>query len=954
MKFRHNAGRLVTIMGSIMMACSTLTGTGIHAQAAVDYAAAVPEGITITESVPENLRSDNLYAILDGVKVPSPRYENGANVSIWSNYNAAQAGERTARITIDYADYLARLSNNDSPEGEAVRAYDAMTLYFYVDTYSTELPETIALEVQQSRYGEKRTVSLTCDDAHGIRSEGNYIHSIRYTFDAPTPVYSMTLSVTAKEGKKRAKHSVGISEISLEEGGNTFVAGKNWGTEYIEAGSEETVQQDNGKCNAFDGDAATIWHSDFKGASEGERYITMQLMTDEDIALYRNHPDTHPVAVSQLRYLPRQEQGKSNNGKIECYRILTSTDNSNWKVVAEGRWNNDNEWKIVDFPATKASYLRLEGVTTYGTKKNTYISASEIRFVLTGETLTGSAEDPSPDTQQDISANKERNLSEMNLFYNGDTTGSKFFRIPFLYTTANGTVIAGSDANFGSTGDSAENIDAAIRIKKNATGYDTEEGWGDAFVPDALHFEDYTDTTGYRKQSASLIDGVIYEDTVYTNRTCILIDAWVWNGGLFSNMNVAANGSITNSTMRSVAYGDGFCTIEGKKYLLLSDKNNVGSDGVNNNTKRADFNYVADIYGETDRNGRYRIYNLSGTPKEYLTNGQKVNDSNLSLGLLTDYTLSSEFELYKGGVMQTIRQKSSDSTYTNKTVPMKIFYRDSALQMYNTSYLLQVYTEDDGATWHTDTIVSGMVKPENTRHFITGPGRGIQLKNGAHAGRILVPVYCAVNNVPGVNASSATCVIYSDDGGMNWECGSFIPTTNGISEAALVEMPDGSVKIFVRNTAWSGGRYIGATSTDGGKSWRDVWTVMGDNEAGVNCQISAINLSQEVADPRDPSKTYPAILMTSAADRGRKNGTVYVGLIKQNGYYADGLPCYRIEWEYRHELTNAQTLFAYSCMTELADGSIGILYETSDDGTWPSGLQFMRYRELQLEGILPR
>ena len=34
---------------------------------------------------------------------------------------------------------------------------------------------------------------------------------------------------------------------------------------------------------------------------------------------------------------------------------------------------------------------------------------------------------------------------------------------------------------------------------------------------------------GYRQQSASYIDGVIFEDTVYTDRVCLIIDAFAWN-----------------------------------------------------------------------------------------------------------------------------------------------------------------------------------------------------------------------------------------------------------------------------------------------------------------------------------------------------------------------------------------------------------------------------------------
>ena len=39
------------------------------------------------------------------------------------------------------------------------------------------------------------------------------------------------------------------------------------------------------------------------------------------------------------------------------------------------------------------------------------------------------------------------------VFYAGDATGSAHFRIPFLWNTPDGTLIAGADANFGSGGD---------------------------------------------------------------------------------------------------------------------------------------------------------------------------------------------------------------------------------------------------------------------------------------------------------------------------------------------------------------------------------------------------------------------------------------------------------------------------------------------------------------------
>lgn len=127
---------------------------------------------------------------------------------------------------------------------------------------------------------------------------------------------------------------------------------------------------------------------------------------------------------------------------------------------------------------------------------------------------------------------------------------------------------------------------------------------------------------------------------------------------------------------------------------------------------------------------------------------------------------------------------------------------------------MQFYSDDDGVTWHTDKIITGMVKRLNSRYYILGPGRGIQIQRGTYAGRIIIPVYYE---------GSPDCeVIYSDDCGTTWTRGESVPSVLGLSEAAPVEMPDGSLKMFIRNTSILGGTVIEATSTDGGQSWTDV------------------------------------------------------------------------------------------------------------------------------------
>lgn len=522
------------------------------------------------------------------------------------------------------------------------------------------------------------------------------------------------------------------------------------------------------------------------------------------------------------------------------------------------------------------------------------------------------------------------------VFSNGDATGSKFFRIPFLLHTVDGSLIAGCDANFGSTGDSAENIDAAIRRKADAAKYSEAEGWSDAIIPYALHMQDYADETGYKQFSSSVIDGVIVQDQKSpTNRILLVIDAFAWNGGVFQQLNIDDAGQAHGGKNRDIAYGDGFCTIDGKKYLLLSSEN-IKQDGINMNIDRSKFDYAVDIYGEKNSDGRYNIYKLVGTPKPYSNNGTGVDDSNLSLGELSAYSLSSEYELYKDGKLLQVQQRTKDTNAKPVMVPAKIFYEDCELQMYNTSYLLQVYSDDDGKTWHSGNIISGMVKREDSRYYITGPGSGLQIKNGKHAGRILVPIYYQGN--------SSTEVIYTDDGGKTWEHGNPIPSKLALHESAMVEMPDGSLQIFVRNTTNAGGKLITARSYDGGENWTDTASLFGDNAQGTNCQISAINYSKEVRSAKD-GKSYPAVLLATTSSKARTNGHIYVGLIKPNNN------SYAIDWEYDYTLTGQNELFAYSCMAELADGKIGILYETSENDSWSTGLQQMYYKELTIDQL---
>lgn len=81
--------------------------------------------------------------------------------------------------------------------------------------------------------------------------------------------------------------------------------------------------------------------------------------------------------------------------------------------------------------------------------------------------------------------------------FNRENSPSHFFRIPFMVSTANDTLVIGCDANRATTGDSADNIDALIRRKPNASRYSISDGWEAPSLIKPLEMRDYSNKYGY-------------------------------------------------------------------------------------------------------------------------------------------------------------------------------------------------------------------------------------------------------------------------------------------------------------------------------------------------------------------------------------------------------------------------------------------------------------------------
>ncbi len=126
---------------------------------------------------------------------------------------------------------------------------------------------------------------------------------------------------------------------------------------------------------------------------------------------------------------------------------------------------------------------------------------------------------------------------------------------------------------------------------------------------------------------------------------------------------------------------------------------------------------------------------------------------------------------------------------------------------------------DDGKTWSDPVEITQSVKEEDWTWYATGPGHGIQLKNG----RLIVPcdhvVRLKLGEVFDPKKHYYSHIIYSDDG-INWHIGGTVPR-GGTNECQVAELSDGLLYLTMRNYDNSYRRAY-SVSRDSGISWDEV------------------------------------------------------------------------------------------------------------------------------------
>ena len=124
-----------------------------------------------------------------------------------------------------------------------------------------------------------------------------------------------------------------------------------------------------------------------------------------------------------------------------------------------------------------------------------------------------------------------------------------------------------------------------------------------------------------------------------------------------------------------------------------------------------------------------------------------------------------------------------------------------------------VYSDDNGATWTTPTEITSSVKDPGWGWYATGPGGGVQIAKGGHAGRLVAA--CDHSNASGAYCSH---VIYSDDGGTTWQLGGTVPDT-GLNECQVAELSDGRLIVNMRNYNRTVKARRISYSADAGATW---------------------------------------------------------------------------------------------------------------------------------------
>lgn len=227
------------------------------------------------------------------------------------------------------------------------------------------------------------------------------------------------------------------------------------------------------------------------------------------------------------------------------------------------------------------------------------------------------------------------------------------------------------------------------------------------------------------------------------------------------------------------------------------------------------------------------------------------------------------------------------------------------------------YAEFDGPLV-TDVVkplgetVNGVANVGGVVGMFASSGEGIQLKYGAHKGRLIQQFAGRVLNAAGAEVIQAYSV-YSDDHGKTWVKGGNVGAA--MDENKVVELSNGDVMLNSRDNVRKGGRHV-VISKDGGESWGAVQYDKNLTDPGNNASIARMYPDA----PEDSAEAKILLFSNANSTSGRSRGTIR--------YSCDDGTTWSPGTQFK------DGYMAYSTVTALSDGTFGLLYESDQENIY--------------------
>lgn len=470
------------------------------------------------------------------------------------------------------------------------------------------------------------------------------------------------------------------------------------------------------------------------------------------------------------------------------------------------------------------------------------------------------------------------------------TAGCDYFRIPALITLQNGSLLATADARWETTGDGG-GIDSIASVSE-----DGGKTWHYSFP---LYFPD---SYGYAGTKATtIIDPGVLEGP---------------DGTIYFIADVNPTGGTTMGGYRKPGVGTGYINVDngqdkGRYQAITAD----WDTSCNVEPKDDDLSSYPYYIGDLNEDGFAEILNRAdGSP--------------------TGFGVDEWYNLYscREGVFADDLDRSTVVNNDKMKIQQNAFYKDSSYHVFgNTDYLWVITSKDGGKTWEhprdlTDQIKrneenavdnNGRKLPED-RALLVSPGQGISTS----AGDLIIGFY---DNGAGDEENAS--IVYSTDNGETWERTNDMQRSEDdgfwTSENEIVELEDGTLRMFARNGRGKICYGDAKKDPETGKYEMEDTSVVTDVGSTSTCNVTAISYSKKINGKQ-------AILVGCPTGGARAKGRIFTFLVDPEDN--------SMELYSEFAVPDAEGGYVYSCLTEMEDGTVALLWEPNK---WSEGISIL-------------